>query len=171
MTSETNGKQYVIGLFKEEDQAVSAIQALMESNWEIDDVYTPVPSKKIREALYLKPSKVGYFTLCGGILGFILGWILTVFSVSQWTLIVSGKPVISLVPFFIVSFELTIVCSVIGNVLGFLLLTDLPRSKLPRHYFTECSGGFFGIVAACNAGDYKQLSSLFDQHGGEIRLF
>jgi hypothetical protein len=171
MTTEIVGKKYIIGLFEKENQVVAAINALMESDWEIDDVYSPIPSKKIREALYLKPSRVGLFTLCGGVLGFVTGLFLTVFSASQWTLIVSGKPVISLVPFFIVSFELTILFSVIGNVLGFLLLTGLPRSRLPHHYYKECSGGYFGVVAACKIGDHKKLIRLFDEYGGETRIF
>jgi molybdopterin-containing oxidoreductase family membrane subunit len=171
MTPEIHGKQYVIGLFPKEDQAVSAIHALMDSPWEIDDVYSPVPSKKIQEALYMKPSRVGWFTLCGGILGFIAGLALTVFSASQWSLMVSGKPVISLVPFFIVSFELTILFSVIGNVIGFLWFSGLPTSKPPRHYFQECSGRYFGVVAACRTGDLKKLVTFFDEHGGEARIY
>jgi molybdopterin-containing oxidoreductase family membrane subunit len=171
MSTDLAGKKYIIGLFAKEDQAVLAINALMESEWEIDDVYSPVPSKKIQEALYLKPGKIGYFTLCGGILGFITGIMLTVFSASQWSLIVSGKPVISLVPFFIVSFELTILFSVIGNVTGFLWLTGLPKSRPPNHYYKECSGGYFGVVAACKTGDHKKLMGLFDQFGGESRIY
>jgi molybdopterin-containing oxidoreductase family membrane subunit len=171
MTVEDSGKQYIIGLFKKEDQAVSAVEALMASDWEIEDVYTPIPSKSIQEALHLDQSRVGYFTLAGGILGFISGIFLTFFSATQWQLIVSGKPVISMVPFFIVSFELAILFSVIGNVIGFLVLTGLPKSKPPPHYYKECSGGHFGVVAACRTGDHKKLVRLFNAHGGEARIY
>lgn len=170
MTTDATEKKYVTGLFAEEDQAVAAIQALVASNWEIEDVYTPVPSKKIREALRLKPSRVGYFTLFGGILGFVAGLSLTVFSAGRWNFIVSGKPVFSLVPFFIVSFELTILFSVIGNVLGFLMLTGLPKFRLPDHYHGECSGGKFGIVAACTTEEHQNLMRLFDRYGGKIGI-
>ena len=164
-------KQYVIGLFKEEDETVAAVAAIGASDWKIEDVYTPIPSKKIISALKLKKSRVGYFTLAGGILGFLSGLGLAIYSAQQWKFIVQGKPVVSLVPFFIVSFELTILFSVIANVIGFLFFTGLPKFKLPTHYYPECTGEVYGIVASCKTGDHTKLIDLFNRNGGEARIF
>ncbi len=65
------GKRHIMGLFKNEDHVVSAIQALKTSPYEFIRVNTPIPSHKIMQALNLKKSKVGWFTLCGGILGLL----------------------------------------------------------------------------------------------------
>ena len=164
-------KQYVIGLFKEEEKTLSAVAGLMASDWKIENVYSPIPSHKIMTALKYKKSKVGYFTLFGGIIGFLSGLALATYSATQWHLIVQGKPIISLVPFFIVSFELTILFSVIANVIGFFFFTGLPKARLPVHYYPECSEDVYGIVASCRYEDHNKLMDLFARNGGEARIF
>src|SRR5210317_94485 len=106
------GKKYIMGLFKQEDQVVSTLAALDESVYEFQRLHSPIPSHKISDALNLKKSKVGYFTLAGGITGFFAGFLLAAFTASQWNIIVGGKPIIALVPFFIVGFEFTILFAV-----------------------------------------------------------
>ena len=59
-------KRYIMGLFKDEDQVVSAIKELKTSSYKFMRVNMPFPSHKIMEALNLKKSKVGWFTLGGG---------------------------------------------------------------------------------------------------------
>ena len=77
-------KKYVLGSFKDENQIVSAIEALEKSPWELDRVHSPFPSHRIRDALKLKSSGVGYFTLAGGILGFFTGFALAAYTAIQW---------------------------------------------------------------------------------------
>ena len=125
------GKKYIMGLFKDENQVVSTLAALKDSAYQFQRVHCPIPSHKIMDALNLKKSKVGWFTLTGGILGLISGFALAVYCSIEWKLIVSGKPIISLIPFFIVGFEFTILFAVFGNVIG--LLTHGPlRSAVFR---------------------------------------
>ncbi len=50
--------------------AVSAIEAVKDSPWQLRRVYSTIPGHKISETLNLKTSKNGYFTLSGGITGF-----------------------------------------------------------------------------------------------------
>jgi len=84
--------KFVMGLFKREDQAVAAIRDLKQSEWPLLRTHSPIPSHKIFEAVGLKSSKVGWFTLCGGMVGFITGFALAIFTAQRWELIASGKP-------------------------------------------------------------------------------
>jgi hypothetical protein len=115
----------MLGLFSEEDQAVAVIRELATKPWKLQRVHSPVPSHRIAEALKLKKSKVGYFTLTGGIFGFLSGFALAIFTATKWGLIIGGKPVVAWIPFVIVGFEFTILFSVFGNVIGILALTGL----------------------------------------------
>ena len=63
----------VLGLFKDPGRAASAIKALKGSNWGLDRVHSPFPEHQIMEALGLKKSRVGYFTLAGGLFGEVGG--------------------------------------------------------------------------------------------------
>jgi molybdopterin-containing oxidoreductase family membrane subunit len=166
-----NPNRYVMGLFKNENQAVAAVKDLKSSPFRLQRVHSPIPSHQLSDELRLKKSKVGYFTLAGGILGFFCGFGLAIYTAVQWNLIVSGKPIVALVPFFIVGFEFTILFAVFGNVIGMLALTGLPRLKIPDTYDPRCSSTHFGIVAACNEGELGQLTSLFQQKGGDVRVF
>ena len=163
--------KYLMGLFKSEDKAVAAINDLKQSPWKVHRVHSPIPSHKVSEALKLKTSKVGWFTLCGGIIGFFSGFLLAIFTAERWDLIVSGKPIRALVPFVIVGFEFTVLFAIFGNLIGFLHQTKLPRMQNLQNYDERCSGEHFGVLASCHEDQQADLHSLFEKNGGEVRSF
>jgi len=163
-------KAYVMGLFDDEHKTVDALGGLAaDPGWDVHKVHSPIPSQKIAAALNLKKSPIGYFTLAGGIFGFVAGFVLAMFTAGQWNLIVGGKPVIALVPFFIVGFEFTILFAVLGNVAGLILAMQLPAYSGLEQYDERCSGEHYGIVAACVPGEEKRLSEFFKEQGGEAK--
>lgn len=166
-----NPETYLMGLFRNEDQVVDAIKSLADSPFRFLRAHSPIPSHKIMDALELKKSNVGWFTLIGGIFGFFSGFALAIFSATRWNLIVSGKPIISLIPFFIVGFEFTVLFAVFGNVIGLLTQTQLPSFKGLDQYDPRCSGEHFGLVAACAPEQTEELAALFRQNGAEIKTF
>ena len=160
----------VMVLFTDENRAVSTIEGIKDSPWQLQRVHSPIPSHKISEAMDLKKSKVGWFTLAGGITGFFSGLLLAIFTASQWHLIVSGKPVIAWVPFFIVGFEFTILFSVFGNVVGLIHQMQLPEYKGLEQYDPRCSGHHFGVMASCKAEELEELKHFFQSKGGEVKV-
>lgn len=123
------------------------------------------------DALKLKKSMVGWFTLGGGITGLVGGFALAIFTAVQWNLMVSGKPIVAIIPFVIVGFEATILCAVFGNILGLITQMRLPNYKLMKHYDPRCSGEYFGVLASCPDDQKDGLSDFFRQQGGEVRGF
>ena len=164
-------KAYVIGLFRNGGQAASAIEALKGSPWILDRVHSPFPEHRIFGALRLKKSRVGYFTLAGGIFGFLFGFALAIYTATRWHLIVSGKPVGALIPFFIVGFEFTILFAVFGNVLGLISQARLPRFKMGKLYDPRFSGDRFGVLASCPVSSQTGLYRFFEAKGAEIKTY
>jgi molybdopterin-containing oxidoreductase family membrane subunit len=162
-------KKYVLGSFREENQTVSAIEALEKSPWELDRVHSPFPSHRIKDALKLKRSRVGYFTLAGGILGFFTGFALATYTATQWNIIVGGKPVVAWIPFLIVGFEFTILFAVLGNVIGLVTQARLPEFESLKTYDPRFSGDHFGIVASCAEGEQRKLMDFLTKMGGEAK--
>ena len=162
---------HVMGLFRDETQAAAAIVELPTAGFRFRRAHSPVPSHRMLKALGLKKSRVGWFTLAGGIFGFFAGFALAIFTSTQWNLIVSGKPIVSLIPFFIVGFEFTILFSVFGNVVGLLLCARLPDPQGLAMYDPRCSGEHFGVLAACESGRRGDLMDFFRNKGGEVRAF
>ncbi len=161
----------IMGLFEEEADAVSAITDMRALGWGIERVHSPVPSEKITAALGLRKSRVGWFTLAGGITGFFTGFLLAAFTATRWSLIVSGKPIVALVPFFIVGFEFTILFAVFGNVIGLITQAGLPRFHYNQHYDPECSADRFGILATCSPEESGELQTFFAERGARINTF
>jgi hypothetical protein len=161
----------VMGLFKDDGKAARAIVDLEAAGFSFQRTHSPVPSQRMAEALKLKKSRVGWFTLAGGIIGFFTGFSLAIFTAVQWNLIVSGKPIVSLIPFFIVGFEFTILFSVFGNVIGLLLCARLPDYAGLETYDPRCSGEHFGVLAMCAADRKKELMDFFQKKGAEVKVF
>ena len=164
-------EKQVLGVFPDEAGVVSAIKALGTLPWKLDQVHTPFPSHGILETLKLKKSRVGYFTLTGGILGFLSGLGLALFTAMRWGLIISGKPVVSLIPFFIVGFEFTILFSVIGNVIGFVILNRLPEYQRLKKYDPRFSSDHFGLSISCKEEERENVKTFLKNLGGDVRSF
>lgn len=159
----------IMGVFPSQRGAADAIDRLRETSWTIERVHSPIPSHEIEEALQPPKSKVGWFTLAGGIVGFFAGFSLAAFTATRWSLIVSGKPVVALVPFFIVGFEFTILFAVFGNVLGLISQARLPRFDTQPLYDERFSGDCFGVLARCPIGEKEKLARFFEENGAEIK--
>ncbi len=162
---------YIMGLFTDEDRAAAAVTELKNSSWSLHKVHSPIPSHKLSEAINTPKSAVGYFTLAGGILGFVFGILLAVFTATRWNIIVGGKPIVSLIPFFIVGFEFTILMAVFGNVIGMLLLSHLPCYKDMPYYDPRCSGEHFGLLASCEKNQKRMLADFFNDRGATVNIF
>jgi len=159
-------EQYIMATFADEESAADTLNALRSSKHPLHRVYSPYPGHRILDAMKMKKSPVGYFTLIGGLLGFFAGFGLSIYTAGQWSLIVSGKPVTALVPFFIVGFECTILFSVFGNILGLLTQARLPRIARSPAYDTRFSGTHFGILTSCSPADQDEVIALVREKGG-----
>ena len=159
----------IMGVFASQRSAADAIDRLRETSWTIERVHSPIPSHDIEHALEPPKSRVGWYTLVGGIIGFFTGFLLAAFTATRWSLIVSGKPVVALVPFFIVGFEFTILFAVFGNVLGLISQARLPRFEKQPLYDERFSGDHFGILARCRVEERDELARFMEENGAEIK--
>ena len=63
--ADTKTTEGILGIFKHVDCCVSSIEALKASGRDKVEVFSPVPSHEIQDALGVKPSRLGYATLAG----------------------------------------------------------------------------------------------------------
>lgn len=155
----------VTGLFKTQEETLAAVQQIQEKGWQVKEVHSPIPSSALARALGRKQSRIGWFTLTGGIMGFFSGFSLAVFTATRWNLIVGGKPILSWIPFFVIAFEFTILFAVLGNVLGILTQVGLPDPDYEKNYDPECSGSLYGIEVASRPEEVDGLRDLLVRAG------
>jgi molybdopterin-containing oxidoreductase family membrane subunit len=130
--------------FSKRTEFISKLKGLLESGISPKKlkVVMPHPDHEVDEIVekYVPPSKLKYFTLAGGLSGFIGGFALTIGTVLDWPLITGGKPLISIPAFIVIVFEMTILLGATASLLGFLILSRLPSFKSiisPEEYGNE----------------------------------
>ena len=155
----------VIGFYAEVDSLVGAVKALRGAH-EIRTI-SPVPLHEVDELLEAKPSPVRYFTLAGGLFGFVTGWALTIGSVEHYPLIVGGKPLVSLTPFAVIAYICTILFGALFTVLGMLLNARLPRIQVGRGYDPRLTGNRFGLQVICGQDEIEDTKGRLLALGAE----
>lgn len=149
------------------DDVLAALQVLQKKKITVPAVHSPVPNQEIANLTTKKQSPIRFITLCGGILGIMSGFGLSVYTAWQWKFIVSGKPPVPMVPYVIEGFEFCILFGVLFNVTGMLLLSRLPRVKLPGHYDARVTEDRFSILVNCSADEREAISKLLHDAGAE----
>lgn len=134
-----------LAVFPAIDAVVDGILTMQKHGWKNFLVYSPVPHHDIEHVLHSPKSPVRLFTLGGSLLGFCAGWALTIYSVHSYPLIVGGKPLISIPPFGVLAYILTILFGAIATMFGFLLNARLPQLRLAAVYDERLSSDHFGI--------------------------
>ncbi len=157
----------ILGVFSYLDDLLKAIEQARERGMHVETVYSPCPNHEIQEAMSMKPSSVRFFTLTGGILGILFGVGLVIYTSLQWKLIVSGKPIVPLVPAVVVGFEFCILFSVLFTVAGLLFKSRLPRLGIPAHYREGFSQDEFGLLLLCSPEERGTVSEFLKAAGAK----
>jgi hypothetical protein len=140
-------------------------------------VITPFPRHEVEDAIYEgEPSPVRWFTLMGGLFGATMAFSLTALTSANWPMILpGGKPVVSVPPFIVITFEGTILWASLFTFFAMCLFGRLPASGLPKAVEDDrFSNDHFGIiveeVGAHEASHVKSLlreSGALEVSGGE----
>jgi len=159
----------VLGVFAHVDTTVEAIERLKARGFRDMTVYSPIPVHEIEDAVERdRPlSKVRFFTLIGGLTGTATGFFLTIWSALQWGLVTGGKPVVSIPPFVIIAFELTILLGGLSTVLAMLLLGRIPRLRPSATYDPRFTNDRFGVAVRCEAREERAVRDILGTAGAE----
>ena len=139
----------LLGIFTHLDALLQAIHQLRNAGYRDAGVFSPMPRHEVEEALARGPGPVRHFTLIGAILGATTGFVLTIATSLHYPLITGGKPIVSIPPFLVIVFELTILFGALATILGMLLNIRLPRLKLEPDYDPRFSEDRFGLWVRC----------------------
>ena len=130
-----SGKNFVLGIYDDEDVLLKAVAEVRDSGVKIHEVYSPFPVHGLEHALGYKRTRLPIAAFMFGFLGLSLAvtmqtWMLGV----DWPMIIGGKNYISLPPFVPVSFELTVLLSALGMVATFMIVSNLKPYGKPRMF-------------------------------------
>lgn len=159
-------KVAVIGSFDSVARVRSAISALVQGGFKDTTVYSPVNSHELQVDIEGVESPIGLIAFGGAIAGAALGLLLTIGTSLQHPMITGGQPIVSLPPFFVISFELTILFGVIATVVG--LLWGIRRGQgNPEFYNSRFSGDRLGVLVLCGPDRIAVVKNLLSSAGAE----
>lgn len=143
----------VLAEFSHPGALVHAAEAVRKAGYRHFDTHSPFPIHGMDRAMGLGNSRVGFFTLGGGITGFALAyWLQWWTGGVDYPLNISGKPFFAVEPSIPIMFELTVLFSAFGAVIGMLALNGLPRPHNPlffsRNFERASDDAFFLHIAA-----------------------
>jgi hypothetical protein len=128
-----SGKNYILGLYDDEDVLLSAVKHVRESGIKIEEVFTPFPVHGLDDALGYKRSRLPIAAFLFGLTGTSLALLMQYFMLGiDWPMIIGGKDYTPLPTFVPVTFELTVLLSALGMVATFFVASDLKPYKKPR---------------------------------------
>lgn len=151
------------GAFSSPADAARAIRALRAVGFAEVRALMPAPYPEVVAALGRRRSRLGVVSLCGAGLGLLLGAALTVGTSLDWPLVVGGKPVVSVPPFVVISFELTILVGGLATVGALVLAGWRGRTAGRPGAVPGRPGG--GIAVIVSGGDPQVASRTLSASG------
>jgi hypothetical protein len=156
----------VLGTFAHVDRLLDAVRAVSATEFEIRDVFSPVPVAELEGLIERPPSRVPYFTFAAAAGGLVGGLALCLLSAMVWNIVVGGKPVTAHVPFVVIGFEALILIGALGTFAALLLFARLPFTRFPGPgYRPEFSKDRFGLWVRCTRAEAQRVEAVLREAG------
>ncbi len=156
---------HILNIYSTIDELITGIRELKKKKKKKFTVISPVPHHDIEHELHPKPSPVRVFTLVGGLFGFSLGWALTYYATESYPLIVGGKPLLSIPPYGIIAYILTILFGALATVVGLFLNMRLPEFVIKEAYDERLSSDHFAIQYYGDENELDEVEALLKKTG------
>lgn len=162
------GKNYIIGLYNDEDVLLAAVKKVRQSGVKIEEVYSPFPVHGLDEVLGYKRSRLPVAAFLFGLLGTILALTMQIYMLAiDWPMIIGGKPFLALPSFIPVTFELTVLLASLGMVATFLIVSNLKPYGNPRIFDLRSTDDMhvMALDLSANAFPVEELRKVLSDSG------
>ncbi len=156
----------ILGLFSDANAAADAGDALKGAGISENDydflTDSPYPEGAFGERE--EKHRIYIFPFIGALLGLTSGILLTSMTQFAYPLVTGGKPILSLPPMAVVTYEGTMLGAILFTVLGIMFESRLPKPKLGL-YDTRITEGFIGVLVNAEEDQHNRLQELMTQAG------
>ncbi len=152
-------KNFLVGIFDDEDAVLSGIKNVRDSGIKIHEVYSPFPVHGIDDALGIKKSRLPIAAFLFGMTGTACALTMQIWMLGyDWPMIIGGKNFASLPPFIPVTFEMTVLFSALGMVGTFMIVSGLKPYAWPRQFDLRSTDDkhVMAVDLAINQGKSKE---------------
>ena len=161
-------KRSVLGLFLDENVAADALDALRTEGYTTDEydvlTGTPYPEGTFGEAEPVH--KLFRWPLIGAACGFIVAIMLTTGTQLAYPLVTGGKPILSIPPITIITYEGTMLGAILFTVIGIIWESRLPRMFMGA-YDTRITEGYIGVTVTTEEDRVARAEEVLRGSGAE----
>ncbi len=158
---------FAVGLFHAPASALAAAGTLKGAGFATPELMSPVPLEGVEEVLGEKKSVIKNFTFFGGLFGGLFGFFLAAGTAVLYLHPTGGRPIITLPPFFIITYEMGILFGILATVIGFFISARLP-AMTDRVYVPEAAVDMFAVSVACSdSEDFIRAEAILQEAGAE----
>ncbi len=160
--------QTVIGLFEYVDTMLAVASRLRQSS-DVKDVsvLSSVPiCEEVEHTLGERKDPVRYFSFAGAVAGLFGGAILTIGTAVLYVLPRGGRPIISIPPTLIISYETLILGGVLATLAGFIITARLIICK-DEPYHDRISEDRFGLMVNVEPERVEEVERILSEGGAE----
>ncbi len=160
----------IMGTFMYEEDFLSAAENLKTSGFDNISLLSPVPLEEAQAVLGLGKSPVRRFALAGAIIGAITGFAMAAGTALVFILPTGGRAIITIPPYLIITYEMTILFGVLFTLLGFHFVSGLPAWR-DRPYLPAANiDRFVVVVEGAEADQVARAEAIIRDAGAdEIR--
>ncbi|MCH8059021.1 MAG: DUF3341 domain-containing protein [Proteobacteria bacterium] len=160
----------ILGSFAFEEDFLGAARKLKSSGFDKLSLLSPLPLEEAQEIMGLEKSPVRHFSLAGAIFGAIAGFAMAVATSLVFILPTGGRAIITVPPFLIITYEMTILFGVLFTLLGFHFVSGLPAWR-DKPYLTSAGIDRFVVIVEGAAADQVARAEAIIRDAGadEIR--
>lgn len=157
----------LVGLFVGPKAALAAAGKLKGDGFETPELLSPVPIHGVEDVLGPKKTIIKRFTFFGALTGGISGFLLAAVTAVMFVHPTGGRPIITIPPFLIITYEMTILFGILATVLGFYISARLPAIR-ERVYVPEAAVDRFAVAVACaNDEQFQRAEGILREAGAE----
>jgi molybdopterin-containing oxidoreductase family membrane subunit len=160
----------IMGTFMYEEDFLSAAENLKTSGFDNISLLSPVPLEEAQEVLGLGKSPVRRFALAGAIIGAIAGFAMAAGTALVFILPTGGRAIITIPPYLIITYEMTILFGVLFTLIGFHFVSGVPAWR-DRPYLPSANiDRFVVVVEGAEADQVARAEAIIRDAGAdEIR--
>tara|TARA_Y100000758_G_C16034248_1_gene415769 strand:- start:542 stop:1054 length:513 start_codon:yes stop_codon:yes gene_type:complete len=159
-------KKAILGLYTDANYAAEAGEALERTGLSNEDfdflTDTPYPEGALGERH--SSHRLYVFPFIGALLGLTTALLLTTATQISYPLITGGKPVLSVPPMAIISYEGTMLGAILFTVIGIIFESRLPSMK-KQIYDDRITEGHIGVVVTCDESKVNDVEQALMQAG------
>ena len=157
----------ILGLYENAEYAAEASESLENAGFSKEEfdflTDTPYPEGALGERHH--SHRLYVFPFIGALLGISTALVLTIGTQISYPLITGGKPILSIPPMVIISYEGTMLGAILFTIIGIIFESRLGPSLKSKLYDSRISEGLIGLIVDCNESKIDTAEQVLTQAG------